>query len=93
MRELIRQAQRDYDLVVLDTPPTAVVSDAVPLIQQVSGVIVVSRLGVTTRPAVARLSDQLTNLHAVTLGIVVNGGRGAEGYYYDYPSKKTKRVS
>ena len=92
MRELIRQAQRDYELVVLDTPPTAVVSDAVPLIKQVSGVIVVSRLGVTTRPAVARLSDQLANLDAVTLGIVVNGGRGAESTY-DYPSKKKKRVS
>ena len=47
MRTLIQEAERDYDLVVIDTPPTFVVPDAVPLVNQVSGVIVVARLGVT----------------------------------------------
>ncbi|MGC1814515.1 MAG: polysaccharide biosynthesis tyrosine autokinase, partial [Solirubrobacterales bacterium] len=44
MRMLIQEAERDYDLVVIDTPPTFVVPDAVPLVNQVSGVIVVARL-------------------------------------------------
>src|SRR3954471_10056181 len=37
MRRLIRGAERHYDLVVIDSLPSAVVSDAVPLILQVSG--------------------------------------------------------
>jgi polysaccharide biosynthesis transport protein len=72
--------------VVIDAGPTAIVADAVPLIKQVSGVIVVTRLGVTKRDAVVRLRDQLANLGASTLGLVVNGGpgRNSEYGYYRY---------
>jgi capsular exopolysaccharide synthesis family protein len=84
MERLIDESQREYDLVVIDTPPTAVVSDAVPLLKQVSGVIVVSRIGVTTRHAVSRLREQLTNLGTPTLGIVVNGVRSADSQYGYY---------
>ena len=59
MEHLLEQSEREYDLVVIDTSPTAVISDAIPLVKQVSGVIVVSRLGATTRQAVSRLRDQL----------------------------------
>jgi capsular exopolysaccharide synthesis family protein len=86
MRELVRQAQSDYDLVVIDTPPTSVVSDAIPLVKQVSGVIVVVRLGQSTREAVLHLRDQLEHLGAPTLGVVVNAlsRDGAYGYGYGY---------
>ena len=49
MREVVVEAQLRYDLVVIDTPPTSVVSDAIPLMNAVSGVIVVGRLGRTSR--------------------------------------------
>ncbi len=85
MRELIASAERDYDLIVIDTPPMAVVSDAIPLLKEVGGVIVVGRLGRTTRDAAARLHDQLENLACHVLGIVVNGLRSdAAGYGYGY---------
>jgi len=68
------------------------VPSAIPLIRQVSGVIVVGRLGKTTRHAVARLRDQLDHLGASTLGVVVNGARGAEvSYgYYGYFDKRDR---
>jgi tyrosine-protein kinase len=72
MSKLLGEAERAYDLVVIDTPPTPVVSDAIPLIKQVSGVIVVTRLGKNTREATAQLRDQLRNLNAPVLGVVVN---------------------
>jgi capsular exopolysaccharide synthesis family protein len=81
MRRLIRGAERHYDLVVIDSPPTAVVSDAVPLILQVSGLIVVTRLGVSTRDEAIHLRAQLRNLRAPVLGLVVNGVSEKRSYY------------
>jgi succinoglycan biosynthesis transport protein ExoP len=84
MRQIIKRAEQHYDLVVIDTPPTSVVSDAIPLVKEVSGVIVVTRLGKTTRESAAGLRGQLENLDAHTLGVVVNsiGKTGAYGYGY-----------
>jgi capsular exopolysaccharide synthesis family protein len=87
MADFIRQAEREYDFVVVDTPPVAIVSDAIPLLTIVGGVIVVSRLGQTTRDAVGHLRSQLDNLEAPVLGVVVNSvdsGRGYYGYRYGY---------
>jgi capsular exopolysaccharide synthesis family protein len=84
MRELIRGAEDVYDLVVIDTPPTSVVSDAIPLVKEVSGVIVVSRLGKTTRESANHLRGQLENLEANLLGVVVNSVGRQSGYGYNY---------
>jgi Mrp family chromosome partitioning ATPase len=84
MRELIREAERDYDLVVIDAPPITTVSDAIPLLSQVSGVIVVSRIGSNTRPLMKRLSEQLRNLDAPVLGVVANFASLRDELYYGY---------
>jgi succinoglycan biosynthesis transport protein ExoP len=72
MRELLRQAEADYSLVVVDAPPVTMVSDAIPLLTQVSGVLVVSRLGSNTRPLMKRLNEQLQKLEVPALGLVAN---------------------
>jgi len=79
MRDLLLATARAYDLVVIDTPPMSVVSDAIPLMKSVSGVLVVSRVAQDTRDSARRLRDQLTNLGVRTLGVVVNGVRPANG--------------
>jgi Mrp family chromosome partitioning ATPase len=85
LHRLVKQAEKDYDLVVVDTPPASVVSDAIPLVAYVSGVIVVCRLGKTTRDAATHLHNQLTQLNASLLGVVVNSvGRQAGRYGYGY---------
>jgi receptor protein-tyrosine kinase len=82
LRQVVRDAEADYELVVIDTPPTSVVSDAIPLVTQTSGVIVVARLGKTTREGLVYLRDQLALLEAHTLGLVVNSmGRDSGGAY------------
>jgi len=87
MRQVLAAAEDRYDLVVVDTPPTSIVSDAIPLIEQVGGVIVVGRLAQTTREAATHLRNQLRNLNAPVLGVVVNGigsEAGSYGYGYGY---------
>jgi Mrp family chromosome partitioning ATPase len=82
MRELIRWAEQHYDRVIIDTPPAAVVGDAIPLVTEVSGVLVVVRLGEGGRDA-EHLCGQLLNIEAPLLGLVVNGARRRRSEY-DY---------
>jgi polysaccharide biosynthesis transport protein len=97
MRDMLRDAEEEYDVVIVDTPPLPVVSDAIPLVSRVSGVVVVVRLGKNTRNGLVALKDQLVNLGAPTLGVVVNdiGSRteSYDGYGYgmDGGAKRPKR--
>jgi capsular exopolysaccharide synthesis family protein len=88
MRQIIEALEREYELVVIDTPPTSVVSDAIPLVNEVSGVLVVGRIGKTTFDSASHLQSQLENLHAHVIGVVANSaGRGSDsayGYSYGY---------
>jgi polysaccharide biosynthesis transport protein len=86
MVEFLREVEEEYDLVIIDTPPASVVSDAIPLTTIVSGVIVVGRLGNTGRDHLRRLHHQLDHMEARILGVVVNSIEQGDpyGYGYDY---------
>jgi succinoglycan biosynthesis transport protein ExoP len=80
MRELLSTLSEAYDLVVIDTPPTTTTADAIPLISQVGGVIVVGRLAKSGYDSANELSELLTRLHAPTFGVVVNSDQ-SRSYY------------
>jgi capsular exopolysaccharide synthesis family protein len=88
MIDLLSTLSEKFDLVIIDTPPTSVVSDAIPLMRLVSGAVIVSRIGVTTRDAGRHLREQLRKLNAPTLGVIANAmpvkSRGYYGYEYGY---------
>jgi polysaccharide biosynthesis transport protein len=72
MRELIRDCRHNYDLVVIDTPPAGLVSDAIALMRDVSAVVVVGRLGKLTADQAERLREQLDTVDAPAFGVVAN---------------------
>ena len=82
MAELLSWATKNYELVIVDTPPLAVFSDAISLLGRVDGVLVVSQLGKNSRDAAAFLRERLTGINAPLLGVIANGvkGAGAGGY-------------
>jgi Mrp family chromosome partitioning ATPase len=82
----LHEAERDFDLIVIDTPPILSVPDAIPLVSHVDGVLVVGRLGRTPRAALARLKEQLEAIGAPTLGVVVNSVGKDAMYGYGYGS-------
>ena len=86
MQAILEVIPDRYDLVVVDTPPT-IVSDAMPILEYVGGVIVVGRLGLSTDESLLGLREQLDHLDAPTLGVVVNGDVKSSDAYYYYPSK------
>jgi succinoglycan biosynthesis transport protein ExoP len=86
MKSLLSGVRSEYDLVVIDTAPLTVVSDAFPLLSQVDGVIIVGRVGRNRRDVAVRLHETLKGVDAPLLGVVANGfkpGRLA-GYSYSY---------
>ncbi|HEY7456604.1 MAG TPA: polysaccharide biosynthesis tyrosine autokinase [Solirubrobacterales bacterium] len=84
--ELLEWAEAEYDRVVVDTPPAAVVADALPLIRRVDRMLVVIRLGHTPRDSAKRLREQLAHIEAPVIGIVVNGAaQKSDDSYYRAP--------
>jgi succinoglycan biosynthesis transport protein ExoP len=78
-----------YDMVIVDTPPASIVSDALPMLDLVGGVVVVGRIGSSTIDSITELRNQLEQLDARTLGVVVNSdeiNRSANRYYGAVPS-------
>ena len=84
------EADRALELIVIDTAPNSIVSNAFPLLRKVDGVIVVARMGRSTRESAERLREQLSRLEAPVLGIVANAvklrrrGKYGYGYYGGY---------
>lgn len=87
--------KREYDIILVDTPPALPVTDAAVLSAKVDSVIVVARAGVTKQSHVAGVFEILDNLRAKTLGVVLNmvpqHARGEEyGYAYNRYEPKFK---
>jgi tyrosine-protein kinase len=72
MESLLERAKSMYDLVVIDTPPLTVVSDAFPLLRRVDGVIVVGLVGHSRRDQAEQLHEILDRSGAPLLGVVAN---------------------
>jgi capsular exopolysaccharide synthesis family protein len=87
MRGLIATLEDRSDLVIIDTPAGLAVSDGVPLMQHVSGVLLVARMNRSTRDTVKRLHKIINSAHGHLLGIVATGvinGPGYEKYSQSY---------
>jgi succinoglycan biosynthesis transport protein ExoP len=91
MEGLLERAKAEYDLVVIDTPPLAGVSDAFPLLAKVDGVVIVGRIGQNRRDVAERLHETLAGSAAPLLGVVANGlsdsQLGSYGYAHAYHSQ------
>jgi capsular exopolysaccharide synthesis family protein len=74
MAALLEEARSTYDLVVIDTPALAASADALSLLRQVDGVIVVGRMGGRASSA-ERARAILARSRAPLLGVVANRAR------------------
>lgn len=93
LRSVLEQAKRRYDVVIVDTGPLSLVSDAVWLGHHVDGVLVVARRGKTKTRSLTRVLETLSAARTPASGVVVNGARRSRRstYAYGYGSVATKR--
>ena len=77
--ELVRSLAADFDHVLLDAPSPLQVSDAMPLLAAVEGIVIVARTGHTRAASAERLMQLLEHTpSAPVLGVVANDVSPAE---------------
>jgi polysaccharide biosynthesis transport protein len=84
MQELLVQLRNQYDHVVMDTPPTLSVTDAVILSTLADRVVLVIRSAQTTKQALRRARDILLQVNAHVCGVLLNAVDLASPDYYNY---------
>jgi exopolysaccharide transport family protein len=90
MRDVLEQLRGQYDHIVLDTPPTLSVTDAVVLSPRADSIVLVIRSGQTTKQALRRSRDILTQVNAKVSGVLLNAVDLSSPdyyYYYEYQGK------
>lgn len=71
--ELIRQASKDYDLVLIDTPPVLAASDTAILAPHAGAVFMVARAEITTVGELQESNKRLLDTGVKTKGVIFNG--------------------
>jgi capsular exopolysaccharide synthesis family protein len=80
MQELVRELESSADVVIIDSPAALAVSDSVPLMKAVTGVVLVARMNQSDQGTVARLRRIIENAHGNLLGVVATGVSSGTGY-------------
>jgi succinoglycan biosynthesis transport protein ExoP len=83
--ELLEQLRSSYDIVLIDSPPALLVTDAVAISAKTDAVIWVAQAGVVTRPQLDRAAELIDRNRMPVIGFVVNrmDSRSAD-YGYEY---------
>jgi polysaccharide biosynthesis transport protein len=94
MGDILAELREQYDHIVIDTPPTLSVTDAVIVSTRADAVVLVIRSGQTTKQALRRARDILMRVNARVSGVLLNAAdlRSPDYYYYyEYQGKYGKR--
>ncbi len=84
MGKLIDELRRHADMVILDTPPSAVLVDAMMLINHVDGIAYVIMSDFARRRYIMNGIEELSSGGAPVAGCILNGGRASSGKYGYY---------
>src|SRR5580700_2871641 len=90
MRDVLEELRGQYDHIVVDTPPTLSVTDAVVLSPRADAIVLVIRSGQTTKQALRRSRDILAQVNARVSGVLLNAVDLSSPdyyYYYEYQGK------
>jgi Mrp family chromosome partitioning ATPase len=84
MQEAMEALRQRYDFVLIDTPPTLAISDAMVLSVACDGVLLVVRNQITAADAARHVVERLQTVGASILGVVLNGINVQDPYYAGY---------
>jgi Mrp family chromosome partitioning ATPase len=82
LNDFMERALEEFDHIVFDSGPFLVVSEAIALAPRVDGVVTVVRAHNESRGLLLRMRDQLRQVKAEHIGVVLNAVRARGGGYY-----------
>jgi succinoglycan biosynthesis transport protein ExoP len=88
--DILTEAEKDYDLVIVDAPPLLGFAEPLQMAAVVDGVVVITLAGQTNRNAVGSVLSSLKRLKANVIGVALNEVRqdmSDRYYYYGYYGK------
>jgi len=86
MKKFLEDVQQDYDIILLDSPPVGLVTDASIIASMVDSVILVCASDETKIEDAKKSHKLLKNVNANILGVVLNKVKAYPKDYYNYQS-------
>ena len=86
MLELIREAKRSYDIVLVDVPPILMVGDSSTIVSMIDMTIVVVQYRRFPLKMFARMKQKLQNMNANVIGSILNQADLQHMEHYEYYS-------
>jgi len=94
MQQLLAEASRRYNTIIIDSPPLLPVTDAAVLSRITHGTLVVVGSSIARRPQLAKALENLDRVDARILGLLLTRvrRRDSNSYYYEYEYQPTPRA-
>ncbi len=90
MGVILDKLSEEYSMILIDTPPVNIVTDAMELAKYVSGIVVVLRYGRTTNEDVEATLSKIEFSQMNMLGFIMNDVKSKHGGYYSKYKYKYK---
>ena len=89
MAELINNLEKEWDMILFDSPPLVAVTDATMVSKAIDCIVIVVKVGQTDKKAFEHTIQSLRNVNAPIQGVVLNAvthknSYGSYYYYYQY---------
>jgi capsular exopolysaccharide synthesis family protein len=82
--KMLRNAEQEFDIVLVDTPPLLAVSDPCIVAPNTDGLVLVLRMGKNKRNSAKRATELIDTNNIRVIGVVCNATNAvAEGYSYE----------
>jgi len=86
MAELVETLKNEYAIVLIDTPPSLLLSDGITIAPLTDGIVIVARSNRTRSSSLLSVVNNMKQTNVRIIGVVINDhqrSRFSSGYYYD----------
>lgn len=82
--EILKRWSKDYQMILIDSPPLLALADGLVLGRHVDGVVLVTEAGQTTLQAVRQVLRRAQNANVPVMGVIINKVTQSNSEQYSY---------